>query len=151
MGEAQAMPDSIPVIDIGALYAQDPEAKQQVAAKIGAACDDIGFFYVTNHNVSVEISDAAVAMVDKFFALPETERLKVKADKNNRGYRDIWDSVHSNASSTPGTVSISASWSPRTIPRFSPARRFTRPTSTPRSRASARPSRRTTGRPSGSG
>jgi isopenicillin N synthase-like dioxygenase len=96
MGEAQAMPDSIPVIDIGALYAQDPAAKQQVAAKIGAACDDIGFFYVTNHNVSVEVSDAAAAMVDKFFALPESERLKVKADKNNRGYRDIWDSVHSN-------------------------------------------------------
>jgi isopenicillin N synthase-like dioxygenase len=96
MGEAQAMPDSIPVIDIGALYSQDPEAKRQVAAEIGAACDDIGFFYVMNHNVSVEVSDAAVAMVDKFFALPESERLKVKADKNNRGYRDVWDSVHSN-------------------------------------------------------
>ena len=27
MGEAQAMPDSIPVIDIGALYAQDRAAK----------------------------------------------------------------------------------------------------------------------------
>jgi len=96
MGEAQARPASIPVIDIGALYSQDPEAKRRVAAEIGAACDDIGFFYVVNHNVSVEVSDAAVAMMDKFFALPESERLKVKADKNNRRYRDIWDSVHSN-------------------------------------------------------
>jgi isopenicillin N synthase-like dioxygenase len=96
MGEAQAIPGGIPVIDIGALYSPDPEARQRVATKIGAACDDIGFFYVVNHNVSVEISDKAVALVDQFFALPETERLTVKADKNNRGYRDISDSVHSN-------------------------------------------------------
>jgi len=76
---------SIPVIDIDALYSDDPEAKKQVAAKLGAACDDIGFFYAVNHNVPVEVSDRAVAMVDRFFSLPEAERLKVKADKNNRG------------------------------------------------------------------
>ena len=96
MGEARAIRGGIPVIDIGALYAHDPEAKRKVAAEIGGACDDIGFFYAVNHNVSVEVSDKAVALVDQFFALPEAERLKVKADKNNRGYRDISDSVHSN-------------------------------------------------------
>ncbi|MBM3649231.1 MAG: isopenicillin N synthase family oxygenase, partial [Alphaproteobacteria bacterium] len=39
------MPAGIPVIDIGDLYTGDPAAKKAVAAKIGAACDDIGFFY----------------------------------------------------------------------------------------------------------
>jgi isopenicillin N synthase-like dioxygenase len=87
---------SIPVIDISALYGANPAAKQQVAAEIGVACDDIGFFYATGHHVPVEVSDRAVAIVDRFFALPEAERLKVKADKNNRGYRDVWDGVHSN-------------------------------------------------------
>jgi isopenicillin N synthase-like dioxygenase len=94
MAETQAT--RLPVIDIGGLYTNDPAAKQAAAAELGAACDDIGFFYVVNHNVSIQTSDKAVAMVDRFFALPEAERLKVKADKNNRGYRDIWDSVHSN-------------------------------------------------------
>jgi hypothetical protein len=28
--------------------------------------------------------------------LPEAERLKIKADTNNRGYRDVWDTVHRN-------------------------------------------------------
>lgn len=94
--EKQAMPASIPVVDISGLYSGDPAARQAVAAKIGAACDDLGFFYAVNHNVSEETIDRAVAIADKFFHLPEEERLKVKADSNNRGYRDIWDSVHRN-------------------------------------------------------
>ncbi len=94
--ETEAMPASIPVIDISGLYSSNPAAKKAVAARIGAACDDIGFFYATNHNVAVETIDKAVAMADKFFRLPEAERLKVKADKNNRGYREVGDVVHRN-------------------------------------------------------
>jgi isopenicillin N synthase-like dioxygenase len=94
--QAQATPASIPVVDIGALYGSDADAKRAVAARIGAACDDIGFFYVINHNVPVETIDRAVAMADKFFKQPEAERLKVKADKNNRGYREVGDVVHRN-------------------------------------------------------
>lgn len=94
--QAQAMPASIPVIDIGGLYTNDPVAKKAVAAKIGAACDDIGFFYAVNHNVPVETIDRAVAVADRFFSLPEAERLKVKSDKNNRGYREVGDVVHAN-------------------------------------------------------
>ncbi len=94
--EKQATPASIPVIDIGALYTNDAAARKAVAARIGAACDDLGFFYVVNHNVPVETIDRAVAVADTFFHLPEAERLKVKADKNNRGYREIGDVVHRN-------------------------------------------------------
>src|SRR5476649_1037007 len=94
--EKQAMPASIPVVDIGGLYTNDAAARKAVAAKIGAACDDLGFFYVVNHNVPLETIDRAVAIADKFFHLPESERLKVKADKNNRGYREVGDVVHRN-------------------------------------------------------
>ena len=94
--QAQAMPASIPVVDIGALYGNDAAAKKAVAARIGAACDDIGFFYVVNHNVAIDTIDHAVAMADKFFKQPESERLKVKSDKNNRGYREVGDVVHRN-------------------------------------------------------
>lgn len=94
--QAQAMPAGIPVVDIGALYGNDPVAKKAVAAKIGAACDDIGFFYAVGHNVPVETIDRALAVADKFFSLPEAERLKVKSDKNNRGYREVGDVLHAN-------------------------------------------------------
>ena len=94
--EAQAMPASIPVVDIGALYGNDAEAKKAVAARIGAACDEIGFFYVVNHNVPVATIDRAVTVADRFFAQPEAEKLRVKSDKNNRGYREVGDVVHAN-------------------------------------------------------
>lgn len=90
------MPASIPVVDIGALYGNDAAAKKAVAARIGAACDEIGFFYVVNHNVPVATIDRAVAVADRFFAQPESEKLKVKSDKNNRGYREVGDVVHAN-------------------------------------------------------
>ena len=93
---AQAAPASIPIVDIGPLYGNDPAAKKAVAAQIGAACDEIGFFYAVGHNVPVETIDRAVAMADKFFTLPMSEKLKVKSDKNNRGYREIGDVVHAN-------------------------------------------------------
>ena len=98
--QAQAMPasipPSIPVVDVSGLYGSDPAARKAVAAKIGAACDDIGFFYAVNHKVPVETIDKALAAVDRFFALPLEEKLKVKADKNNRGYREVGDVVHAN-------------------------------------------------------
>ena len=93
---AQAMPASIPLVDIGALYGNDPAAKRAVAAKIGAACDDIGFFYAVNHNVSVEVTERALAAVDSFFSLPIEEKLKVECDRNNRGYRKVGDTIHAN-------------------------------------------------------
>jgi len=94
--QAQAMPASIPLVDIGGLYGNDPAAKMAVAVKIGAACDDIGFFYAVNHNVPVDVIDRANAAVDGFFSQPVSDRLKVKADKNNRGYREVGDVVHAN-------------------------------------------------------
>jgi isopenicillin N synthase-like dioxygenase len=68
--QAQAMPAGIPIVDLGGLYTDDPAAKKAVAAKIGAACDEIGFFYAVNHNVPVEVIDRTVAMADKFFSQP---------------------------------------------------------------------------------
>lgn len=94
--QEQAMPAGIPIVDVGGLYTSDFAARKAVAAAIGAACDDIGFFYAVNHNVPVATIDRAVAMADAFFHLPEEQRLRVKADSNNRGYRDVWDSIHRN-------------------------------------------------------
>ena len=51
--QAQAMPAGLAIVDVGGLYSDDPAAKKAVAAKIGEACDDIGF-YAVNYNVSVE-------------------------------------------------------------------------------------------------
>ncbi len=94
--QVQAMPASIPVVDIGALYGSDPAAKQAVAAKIGAACDDIGFFYAVGHNVPVQTIDQAVAMADKFFKQPEAERLRSSPTRTIAAIARWGDVVHRN-------------------------------------------------------
>ncbi|UFN47532.1 isopenicillin N synthase family oxygenase [Roseomonas sp. OT10] len=85
---------TIPLVDIGGLYSDDPAAKAAVAAQIGRACDEIGFFYAVGHHVPVEVIEAARDHAAAFFALPLEERLKVKSDRNNRGYREMGDTVH---------------------------------------------------------
>jgi len=84
----------IPSIDIAGLYSDDPEARLRVARQIGEACDRIGFFYAVGHEVPLATIEAARDKALEFFALPPAERLAVKADRNNRGYREMGDTVH---------------------------------------------------------
>jgi isopenicillin N synthase-like dioxygenase len=94
--QAQEIPAGIAIVDVGPLYGTDMAAKKAVAAKIGAACDDIGFFYAVGHQVPVETIDRAVGAVDRFFSLPLEEKMKVECDRNNRGYRKVGDTIHAN-------------------------------------------------------
>lgn len=91
---AATRPTEVPRIDIGPLYGTDPAARARVAAEIGAASDEIGFFYAVNHHVPAATIDAAHAKATEFFAQPLEQRLAVKADRNNRGYREMGDTVH---------------------------------------------------------
>lgn len=84
----------VPVIDVSGLYSADKAERMKVAAEIGKACDEIGFFYAINHHVPVEVIDGARDKAAEFFAQPVAERLKIKADRNNRGYREMGDTVH---------------------------------------------------------
>ena len=52
---------TLPVIDVSAL--DDERALPRLAAEIGAACRDVGFFYVTNHSVPQSLMETAVRPV----------------------------------------------------------------------------------------
>ena len=91
---SDAVPSEVPQINISGLYGDDPTEKVRVAAQIGAACDEIGFFYAVGHHVPVETIEAARRKASEFFAQPVEERLRIKADRNNRGYREMGDTVH---------------------------------------------------------
>lgn len=85
---------TIPKVDLSGLYADDPAARARVAAEIGTACDEIGFFYAVNHHVPLATMETAYAKAHEFFSLPVEERRKVASDRNNRGYRGMEDVVH---------------------------------------------------------
>lgn len=59
--------ENIPLIDIGPSYGGDETARRAVAAQIGAACREIGFFQITNHGVSLQARNGVMAQAERFF------------------------------------------------------------------------------------
>ena len=79
---------SIPVIDISALGAGDHAARHAVAALIGSACREVGFFIITGHGVALELIAETFAASAAFFAQAgETKRAMAIGELgSNRGY-----------------------------------------------------------------
>ncbi|QJQ96060.1 MULTISPECIES: isopenicillin N synthase family oxygenase [Halomonadaceae] len=83
----------VPVIDLSPALGPEatPESRQSVAAEIGTACEQAGFFYIANHGISGERIDGAWAAAQRFFALPLTQKQEIHISKlpNHRGYLGI--------------------------------------------------------------
>jgi isopenicillin N synthase-like dioxygenase len=77
---------AIPIIDVSGL-SSDAAAAGPVVQAIGAACRDVGFFYVTGHAVDAALSAAVFADAARFFAQSEaTKRQVLYTAAGNRGY-----------------------------------------------------------------
>ncbi|RKG85858.1 isopenicillin N synthase family oxygenase, partial [Corallococcus sp. CA049B] len=68
--------DTVPLIDVRALVdpASSPLARREVAARMGAACRNTGFFYVVGHGVDVGLQTRLEVLARDFFARPEEEK-----------------------------------------------------------------------------
>lgn len=75
-----------PIIDVGPYLADAPGALDAVAADIRVAMESLGFMMFRNTGVPQAIIDAAFAATRRFHALPETAKLAIKVDQNQRGY-----------------------------------------------------------------
>lgn len=80
--------EEIPVVDFAPFLSGDPTARRRVAAEIGRACRQIGFFYIVNHGVPATLVERTFAETKRFFDLPrqEKEKISVTRSKNHRGY-----------------------------------------------------------------
>lgn len=80
---------AIPVIDVSGLAGGEAAARR-VAAEIGAACREVGFFYIVGHPVPGALRKAVFAKAAEFFALPEAaKRAVLYTASGNRGYVPI--------------------------------------------------------------
>lgn len=78
---------AIPIIDVSALVAGDPDGVARVAAEIGAACREIGFFYVAGHGIPQALMDEVFATSAAFFAQDAAvKRRTLYTAAGNRGY-----------------------------------------------------------------
>ena len=78
----------IPVIDVAPLYEADSSGAGTVAAAIGHACREIGFFYAAGHKVPPPLVADSFAIAQDLFALPAAQKLSVSIARSphNRGY-----------------------------------------------------------------
>ena len=82
------MPRPLPIIDLSWWREGDPESLGRIGAEAGAACRDVGFFFVVNHAVDEKLIAGAFDQSRRFFALPLAERQALAIEKigGNRGY-----------------------------------------------------------------
>ena len=83
----------IPVIDFGPYFAAETGALERLAAELGDACENIGFFYALGHGVDEAIIDRAFAASRRFHALPLDQKLQLELNDNNVGYLPVNASV----------------------------------------------------------
>ena len=79
---------SVPIVDIGGLHSPDRAQREQVAADIGKAAREIGFFYVSGTGIDDELFERMLAATKEFFALPLDEKMGsyIGLSKCHRGY-----------------------------------------------------------------
>jgi isopenicillin N synthase-like dioxygenase len=85
------MQDALPIIDLGSLSEGDGASLTRIATEIGAACRDVGFFYVVNHGVDPGLIAKTFAQSHDFFALPVADKRKLAIETigGNRGYSGL--------------------------------------------------------------
>jgi isopenicillin N synthase-like dioxygenase len=79
------------VIDLADLGSGDAGAVSRVAAEIGRACRDVGFFYIRNHGVPDTLRSRMFACAEAFFASPKVDKdeIAISRSRHNRGYVGI--------------------------------------------------------------
>ena len=77
----------LPIIDFTAWRGGDSEARAKIAADLGAACEDTGFFYIAGHGVPQAIVDAALNESRAFFGLTSEKKHACRRQPGHyRGY-----------------------------------------------------------------
>lgn len=80
--------ERIPLVDIAPLFGGDLAARRVVAEAMADAASNVGFLYVTGHNISADMIGCLQAQAAAFFALPVSvkEAYYIGRSRAHRGY-----------------------------------------------------------------
>ena len=84
---------SIPVIDVGPAFRDEPGGLDAVAAQVRRASENIGFFYVAGHGVPEHVIADAFAASREIHALSPEEKRALALNQNNIGYLAVNQSI----------------------------------------------------------
>jgi isopenicillin N synthase-like dioxygenase len=78
---------SLPIIDFGPFLSGKSNERASIAFQIGAACEDVGFFYIVNHGVAADLIDRMFGQARSFFAQPLDKKMAIPVTRDHyRGY-----------------------------------------------------------------
>ena len=83
--------DSIPQIDISPLFADDRDGRLAVSEEIRRSCIEVGFFYVTGHQVDPSVTEQGFDAAKRFFGLPlaSKQAVSILNSPKLRGYTGL--------------------------------------------------------------
>ncbi len=81
-----AVREEIPVLDLGPFLAGEAGAAERLAEELRYAQENIGFYFVKNHGVPMDLIHRGYAELERFFALPDEEKLALRATATRPGY-----------------------------------------------------------------
>ena len=83
----------VPLIDFSGMLGNDVESKARVADTLRRACTDVGFFYVANHGVPLDLIAAMFDQLRRLFDLPLETKMAwhVKKSSQYLGYVAMFD------------------------------------------------------------
>lgn len=87
---------TLPLIDLAASLAGDPQALREAAAQLDAACRQHGFFYVSGHGVPLALTSHLFMLSRKLFDLPDAvkQRWHIERSGIQRGFDPIgWQAL----------------------------------------------------------
>ena len=82
---------TLPIINMRP-YLTSSNQRTQVAQEIREVCKEIGFFYIKNHGISIDLQRSIFQNKQKFFDRPKEEKNKIHMSKGGsrwRGYYSI--------------------------------------------------------------
>jgi len=81
--------NEVPILDLSGLHRGRLAGRDAVVQTLRGYLEGIGFLYVSGHGVPAESVAAVRAANRRFHALPLEEKLRIKLDRNFRGYIPI--------------------------------------------------------------
>jgi isopenicillin N synthase-like dioxygenase len=88
--------EEIPVIDFSHMFSENAEDRKNVGDKVRKACTEIGFFYVSNHQIPISIIKKAFDESARFFDRDISIKNKINVEQSPalRGYTALLASEH---------------------------------------------------------
>jgi isopenicillin N synthase-like dioxygenase len=76
----------IPFLDLGPYLAGQPGALDELAAQLGYALENVGFYFIKGHGVPRPLCDDVFKQSERFHAQPLESKLRLKRNRDNVGY-----------------------------------------------------------------